>query len=239
MSTSQTYPPTSLTPTSTLDSSPSSTPPDQGNNSNDMNVFAITGSPPLVVGLLALGMFTAAIVAVVVWKRRSRTRGLTIYPVRINHQRQMSLSLGAKPILWDKWARFASSEKMGWENVTPFAAVLSCPVQPVVPPPNGHSPARPLGDLMSAVKRFYPPVPPSSSGPPPLPVVPNEEEMAKLRSTDEIQWGEGSSLQISVAISMPTQRVSCSETSEGDPYLEEPELGEFCIGTIEVPWSER
>ncbi|KIK78213.1 hypothetical protein PAXRUDRAFT_834669 [Paxillus rubicundulus Ve08.2h10] len=233
MATSQTYPPTSLTPTNTLDSSPS-TLPDEGNDSDDMNVFPMTGSPPLVVGLLALGMFTAAIVAVVVWKRRSQTRGLTIYPVRINHQRPMSPTLGTKPVLWDKWARFAGSEETGWENVVPFAAVLSCPVQPVVHPSNSHSPARPLGGLMSVVKRFYPPVLPSS-GPPPLPAVPNEEEMVKLRSTNEIQWGEGSSLQISVAVAMPTQRVT---TSEGDAYLQEPELGEFYIGTIEVPWSE-
>ncbi|KAF9225867.1 hypothetical protein BS17DRAFT_879142 [Gyrodon lividus] len=237
--TSQAYNP--LTPTSTLDSSPSSTPTDNGSDPNDVDIFSLSGSPPLIVALLAIGLFTVAMLTVFVRRRISQTHGLVIQPLIINHIRRKSIVLGAKPVLWDMWARSAGSSdsgETGWDNIMPFAAVLTSPVQPIVPPhirpihSNGHSPSCALRDLMSAVRGFYSPVLP------PPPAVPDEEEAVKLPSLDESLWEEGSSLQISVVIAMPARRVVRSEMSERDTRLEEAELREFCIGTKEVSWID-
>ena len=56
---------------------------------------------------------------------------------------------------------------------------------------------------------------------------------------DEIEWTDASSLRISLIIVMPTQR-RCSDggTSGEDADAERMMLGEFCIGTTEVPWRE-
>lgn len=94
---------------------------------------------------------------------------------------------------------------------------------------------------MSAVKRFYfpnplpPPAPSSSTEPCKKEVIPAASDVS-----DEIEWGDASSLQVSVVIAMPTQRQSCSRTS-GEDMVPDPEwmaLGEFCIGMMDIPLSE-
>lgn len=82
--------------------------------------------------------------------------------------------------------------------------------------------------LASGVKRFYPPPEPGK----------NEVIPLTSRTSDAIEWGDASSLQVSVIIDMPTRRHCKSGTSEKDVDAERVELGEFYIGTMDVPWSQ-
>ncbi|KIJ61577.1 hypothetical protein HYDPIDRAFT_31183 [Hydnomerulius pinastri MD-312] len=242
--TSQGYSSNLLTPTSTLQSSPSSTPTDDGSDPNGMDIFTSNGSPPLIVAFLAIGLFTVAMVAVFGWRRMSQSRGLVIRPVGPDRNSKKFLVLGEKPLLRDVWTRTASgteADETRWENLMPFAAVLTYPpVAPAVSAPpmkhtafSNHSPSRAMKELLSFARRFYSPVRP----PPPPP--PADEEMV-TQSSDEEMWRQGSSMQISVTIAMPAPRAAHSETSERDLGIggDKAELGEFCIGTMEVPWSE-
>lgn len=98
---------------------------------------------------------------------------------------------------------------------------------------------RMVRSLGSAVKRFY--LPHSPPPPPPLPPLPTELDNLKnevIHASDEIEWGDASSLQVSVIIAMPTQRCCTSGMSLKDVDPERMALGEFCIGTMDVPWSE-
>ena len=129
-----------------------------------------------------------------------------------------------------------------------MTAVLTFLIAPVRPPPvepccvpirsvdpGGGIPFRTLRCLVSAVKRFYL----LDSPPPPPPAELDKEAVLPLsHSSDEIEWGDVSSLQISVIIVMPTQGRCRGGTSGKEAYPEGMELGEFCIGTMDVPWSE-
>lgn len=114
-------------------------------------------------------------------------------------------------------------------NVQPLPVDPQPPVKPVAL--NGCTLLWMLRSLLSAVKRFYFP------DPPPLPPPPTVEKevISVSHASDEIEWGDASSLQVSVVITMPAQRRCCSGT-DTDP--ERMELGEYCIGTMEVAWSE-
>lgn len=98
--------------------------------------------------------------------------------------------------------------------------------------PNGHVPDGILGSLLSGIRRFYSPDPP----PPPPPPSPDEKEVdpSESHTSDEIEWGDASSLQVSVIITMPTQRRCCNGDDTDPEWME---LGEFCIGTMDVPLS--
>ncbi|KAI9567432.1 hypothetical protein HD554DRAFT_954357 [Boletus coccyginus] len=87
--------------------------------------------------------------------------------------------------------------------------------------------------LVSAVSRSYlldPPPPP-----PPLPPVAQDEKGPRL--LDEIERRDAASLHVSVIVAMPTQRWCCKGPLETDASPR-PELGEFCIGTVDVRWHE-
>ncbi|KAF9231319.1 hypothetical protein BU15DRAFT_82569 [Melanogaster broomeanus] len=256
-----------LTPTtSTADSSPnpsSSASADNVYNSSS-GFFSLEGSPPLIVALLGLGLFAVAMVGAFGWRRMSPTRRLVIRPIRAQQRRRASIAPGSNPKLWEIWARRAGRSsgsgaieetRYRWENIMPLAAVLTSPVQPplplVSPPqrvksadPSSHSSAGTLKkNLMeSSVRTFCSPVLPPPPPPPPAAtavLAGGACDGTVLRPQDELSWGEGSSLQISVAIAMPVRRAARSDTSERDTDAgteEEAELGEFCIGTTEAPW---
>ena len=78
------------------------------------------------------------------------------------------------------------------------------------------------------------------SPPPPPPAELDEKEVVLPVSytSDEIEWGDVSSLQVSVIIVMPTQGRCRGGTSGKEARSERMELGEFCIGTMDVPWSD-
>ncbi|KAH0826592.1 hypothetical protein J3R83DRAFT_4950 [Lanmaoa asiatica] len=249
--TSQTYPSNSFIPTSTVASSSSTPTDDPGDPISDL--FSSNGSPPLIVAFLAIGLFVVAMIGVFGWRRLMRSRGLVNQPI-IPNRRRKSISLGKKPMLWDMWADTNVPEKSPtevtrWENITPMAVISSFSIPSVQPPPveplsppirsrdsGGGMFYRMLQSLLFAVKRFYFPGPP----PPPPPSQPVEKEVVSSTShaLDEIEWGDASSLQVSVIITLPTQRRCGSGTSGEDTDPEGMELGEFCIGMMDVPWTE-
>jgi hypothetical protein len=101
--------------------------------------------------------------------------------------------------------------------------------------PGGRVPFRMLRCLVSAVKRFHL----LDSPPPPPPAEPEKEVVLPAsHSSDKIEWGSASSLQVSVIIAMPTRGRCRTRTSGKEAYPERVELGEFCIGTMDVPRSE-
>ena len=112
------------------------------------------------------------------------------------------------------------------------------PVKPCLPigsvDPGGRIPWRMLRCLVSAVKQLYLLDPPPS--PPAPPAEPDEKEvmLPASHSSGEIEWGDALSLQVSVIIAMPTQE-RCGSSRE--VYPEWVELGEICIGTMDMPQS--
>ena len=123
--------------------------------------------------------------------------------------------------------------------MTAVLTFLIAPVEPCRMPirsvdPGGGVPFRTLRCVVSAVNRFY-----LLDSPQPPPAEPDEKEVVLPVSytSDEIEWGDVSLLQVSVIIAMPTQGRCCRTLGE-EVYLERMELGEFCIGTTNVPWNQ-
>ena len=127
-----------------------------------------------------------------------------------------------------------------------MAASLTRLVPPVtvepLPPtnpvdPGGRIPFRTGRSWVLAVGRFCLPESPPLL-PPLLSQVPasdKDEVVPPAHTSDEIEWGDASSVQVSVIITMPGQRW-CRGGTEAD--VGPKALGEFCMGTMDVPWSD-
>ncbi|KAG6377466.1 hypothetical protein JVT61DRAFT_15272 [Boletus reticuloceps] len=235
----------SLIPTTTF-ASASSTPTNSGDGDAPIpNLFSAKGSPPLIVACLAIGVFVILMFCVFSWRRMSESRRARDQPTT-TIQGPKSAVPGQRPILWDAWTapqvwEKSRVESRAWENVTPVAAVLTYLLPPAGPHVARRSPIRSadlggqvlLRRLGSVVKRIVVPDPP----PPPAPTTDSYEKGGVVSHvSDEIEWREASSLQVTVLIVMPKERPCGRETTEVDmdPVLG---LGEFCIGTTDVPWS--
>ncbi|KAH7886909.1 hypothetical protein F5I97DRAFT_1077491 [Phlebopus sp. FC_14] len=250
-----------FTITSTLDSSTSTTPTpgssDGGDpNGNDAYIFTASGSPPLIVAFVAIGLFMIAMGVVFAWRRR-QSRGLLVQPVTTIRSGKKHRFLGEKPILWDIWTHQGRENTRTiagtrWKNLMPLSAVLSSPSaeefavptptasKPVIVPAS-QQPSGALRTLVATLGRFRLPVyPPPLLSSPPLPPPPaskeKEEVAAPKRPPDDITWREGSSLQISAIIAMPSRGRTLGADSRVDGGGSE--LGEFWIGTREVSWRD-
>ena len=127
--TSQTY---SLTPTSTLTSG-CSTPTDDPNGCSGQSIlylFSSSGSPPLIVAFLTIGLFVLAMIGVFGWRRISQSHGVP----HTTNRRPNPISIGKRPILCDMWAWADPSarnklkspvEATRWENITVRPVVQS------------------------------------------------------------------------------------------------------------------
>ena len=125
-----------------------------------------------------------------------------------------------------------------------MAATLTRLVLPVTVPtkpvdPDGGIPCRTVRSWVLVVRRFCLPESPPPPPPPPLPSqVPasdKDEVVPPAHTSDEIEWGDASSAQVSVIITMPRQRW-CRGGTEAD--VGPGALGEFCMGTMDVPWGD-
>jgi len=122
---------------------------------------------------------------------------------------------------------------------------------PDAPPPLPSSHPR----LLPSPSPPPPPPPPLTTPPPPLIMMPPSDREGRgvegraSRTSEEVGWGDALSVQVAVIIAMPSQRqarsrqlqqVSWSTTLEKDTDPDGTRLGEFCIGTMDVPvpWSE-
>lgn len=246
---------TSLQPSSTSDS----------NNNNQMisNMFGPNGSPTLVVAFLAIGLLTVVMAALFGWKKVNRGR-LVVQPMRPArvHPGKKQIVLGEKPTLWDMWTRREEEEEvtidLKWENITPFCATLFCPVeeppQPVLTKaiesqPQNLPRASSVMTRMAALRQHFR----STSPPPPPPPEPQACELDDMSSRPEskvpsLTGTEGSSVVMAFTIAMPSptsrRRDNAASSGASDrvstPELfHDTELGEYCIGSVEVPCSEN
>lgn len=240
---------TSLQPSSTSDS----------NTNNQMinNTFSANGSPTLVVAFLAIGLFTVVMAAMFGWRKMNRGR-LSVQPIRPPRDRpgKKPIVLGEKPTLWDMWTRREEEEatiNLEWENITPFCATLFCPIeeppQPVLTKAIEPQPQNPPRSLtrMSAFRQYFQP----TSLPPPPPLEPQARELDDMSerpgsSVPSLTGTEGSSVVMAFTIAMPSPcRKRDNATSSGasdrastPELLRDTELGEYCIGSVEVSCSE-
>jgi hypothetical protein len=96
------------TPTSTSNA-------DDGNNGG----LGVTGSPPLIVAFLAVGLFMAAMLTIFGWRRMVFGRGFVIQPIERDRFFAMSEYFGEEPELWDLWSRspVGSMDQLEWKQV--------------------------------------------------------------------------------------------------------------------------
>jgi hypothetical protein len=114
-------------------------------NSNNENVSPV-GSPPLILAFLAIGIFSAAMVAVFGWRRVQFARDGHLWGyanmLRAEERRRDFASaagngggpggtgpkFGKKPVMWEAWTdrsgKVESADYGCWDNIT-VCAVLS------------------------------------------------------------------------------------------------------------------
>lgn len=114
----------SLSPTSTVSSAYSTPTDDPNGTSGDSlaDILSSSGSPPLIVAFLAIGLFIVAMLGVFIWRRMSQSHRMQHQPITRN-LRPRSVLLGEKPILWDVWSdphvqERPPMEATRWEYIT-------------------------------------------------------------------------------------------------------------------------
>ncbi|KAG1729127.1 hypothetical protein EDB19DRAFT_129329 [Suillus lakei] len=246
-----------------LSSQPSSTSNSNNNNQMMNSIFNSNGSPTLVVAFLAIGLFTVTMAALFGWRKMNRGR-LLVQPVRPARVRpgRKPIVLGEKPTLWDMWTRREEVNEvtidLKWESITPFCATLFCPIeepprtvltrdvepQPQNPPRSSFAMTR-----MSAFRQhFRPTSPPSPPPPPPHPESSAHEldDMSERPKSRVPSLTEGPSVVMAFTIAMPspsrkrdnTASSGASDRVSTPGLLHDTELGEYCIGSMEVSYSE-
>ncbi|KAG2059691.1 hypothetical protein BDR06DRAFT_670851 [Suillus hirtellus] len=243
--------------------SPQHSSTNNSNNNNQMmsNIFGANESPSLVVAFLAIGLFMVVMAALFGW-RRMRRGTLVVQPARPvrvrGRPRKKPITIGEKPTLWDMWTRKDSEVTIDlkWENITPFCATrVFCrkekPRRPVLMKATAVEPRNvPRSSFamtrISAFREHFrlirSPLPPP---PPPLP--PPEPQVYEL--DDMSGRPEGLFVVMAFTIAMPSPSTSTrkrdnatsSEASDRvstPELLHDTELGEYCIGSVEVSCSE-
>lgn len=110
------------------------TPTSDGNgNSDSSQGLSLTGSPPLIVAFLAVGLFMAAMLTIFGWRRVVFGRpGMDSMEGDGFHTQNTEESFyGEKPELWDLWTQsphaISSYEQLKWEHIMPFSASIKPP----------------------------------------------------------------------------------------------------------------
>jgi len=99
---------------------PTSAHPAPTNSSSTAQGIGVTGSPPLIVAFLAVGLFMAAMLTIFGWRRMVFGRGIVLQPIeREDFLNPMSSYFGEKPELWDLWSRspVGSKDQLEWERI--------------------------------------------------------------------------------------------------------------------------
>jgi hypothetical protein len=84
-----------------------------GSPSTIGNAFSPTGSPPIIVAFLAVGLFVAGMLSVRFW-RLNRARGT------IQEARSVAAGgrvVGEKPVLWDLWLDEPIKSRARWGDI--------------------------------------------------------------------------------------------------------------------------
>jgi hypothetical protein len=103
----------------------SSTPSSNDNNQG----LSVTGSPPLIVAFLAVGLFLAAMLTIFGWRRVAFGRGFATHPIGRGgfHAEMKTESFGRRPELWDLWTQPCSDskEQLEWDRMLASRSTLS------------------------------------------------------------------------------------------------------------------
>lgn len=110
---------TSTVPTTTSGAHATSTSTSNAGDGNNGQGLGVTGSPPLIVAFLAVGLFMAAMITIFGWRRMVFGRGFVIQPIERDRFFAMSEYFGEKPELWDLWSRspVGSTDQLEWKQV--------------------------------------------------------------------------------------------------------------------------
>ena len=95
--------------------------PTASNNGGNNQGSGVTGSPPLIVAFLAVGVFLAAMLTIFGWRRVVFARGIVMRPLGrdgFNTPRNTE-HLGERPELWEFWTQpiIGSHEQLKWEQI--------------------------------------------------------------------------------------------------------------------------
>jgi hypothetical protein len=110
---------TSTVPTTTSGAHATSTSTSNAGDGDNGQGLGVTGSPPLIVAFLAVGLFMAAMITIFGWRRMVFGRGFVIQPIERDRFFAMSEYFGEKPELWDLWSRspVGSTDQLEWKQV--------------------------------------------------------------------------------------------------------------------------
>lgn len=122
------------TTTSAAATSTSSNNDGHGDISKSLDVH---GSPPLIIAFLAIGLFTAALIAIFGWRRvvvtRQQVARANAAGAGMGGTPKKGVEFGAKPELWDLWTRRvdgdADNEQLNWDQIMVGAfsnSVIKC-----------------------------------------------------------------------------------------------------------------
>jgi len=198
-------------------------------NGNDQGLN-ITGSPPLIVAFLAVGLFMAAMLTIFGWRRVVFGRFL-IQPIGGEgfHAPRMAESFyGEKPELWDLWTQstVGSNERLKWEQIAPLSASIKQSGDDSDEARLAH--LRMPSQLQSIQQHI-------------------RRHTRAARSADDQKpsaaSAQGRKLQVAVAIAMPSPHRHDESTSEGptstDPHTHEHHDADpfiYSLGLMEMPW---
>jgi len=197
---------------------------------NDSGALTPGGSPPLIVAFLAIGLFMAAMVAVFGWRRMTYGRGMIAHQPRGGGAGPLrSLEyLGEKPELWDFWTRrpVGNNNELNWEGVIPLSACIKEPLEGTSEANTTHS-RIPL-QLDHIRQHFCHPT-----------------RVRKVAGNNKIETVGSPTLQVAMAIAMPSSRKRERERSHDDPddkgghsqaTCDDDRRLEYSLGLMDIPW---
>jgi len=205
-------------------------------NSDDQGL-SISGSPPLIVAFLAVGLFLAAMLTIFGWRRVVFGRGFVLQPIigdRFHAPGMAEYYYGEKPELWDLWTRspVGSNEQLKWERIMPLSASIK------------KSGEESFNDAEASGTHTHSRIPSQLQ-------TLRQHIRRHTKSADEQKIDavsvQNRTLQVAMAIAMPSpHKRECESTNEGlanaeihthEPHDTDPL--EYSLGLMEMPWHSE
>jgi len=230
---------TSTSTGASTSTSAAASPTSSGNGNGGSQGLSITGSPPLIVAFLAVGLFMTAMLTIFGWRRVVFGRGFVLQPIvgdRFHAPRTGEYSYREKPELWDLWTEppVGGKEQLKWERIMPFSASIK--------KLGGES----FDNAQASDIHTHPRIPSQLQT-----IRQHIRRHMKPKLADEQKVNavstQNRTLQVAVAIAMPSPHKREREpTNEGlasaDTYTHEPhdaDLLEYSLGLMEMPWHSE
>jgi len=191
-------------------------------------------SPPLIVAFLAIGLFMAAMIAIFGWRRMTYGRGIIVRVGSPGVDPQKATAyFGEKPRLWDlETQRTVENNGRLWQYMLPLSASIKRPLGEAISPPDSTS-AQVAGTTTTRI-------------PPHLEDIGRHfRRPTRVRKSADPEVAEGHTLQIAMAIAMPSSRKREREgTHEGPEHtsnhthelFDGDNRMEYSLGLMDIPW---